>query len=351
MALFSIPRVNISGLNCCVPKNAVSNKDYKWLGDKERELLIKKTGVVEKRQAPHGMATSDLCFVSAEKIIAGLGWDKEEIGLLLFVSQTPDYVLPATSCILQERLGLSKNCLAFDVNLGCSGFVYALSVAGNYVSNCNINKALLLIGDVNPYASYRDKTTYPLFGSAGAAVALEHNADVPLMYFNLQTDGSGHKAIHIPGGGMRHFLTKEMFHYKRYAKGVIRNQIQVSLDGFEVFNFSLREVVPNIRTLLDFSGCGQDDIDYFIFHQANLLINDSIRKKMKLEPEKVPYSLDKFGNTSSASIPLTINTTIQKQFSSEKLTLLFSGFGVGLSWGSVMLQTENVYCPDIIELK
>ena len=349
MACFTIPNVRIAGISACVPRNVVSNRDYKWIGAKEREQLIRKTGVEEKRMVTKGVTASDLCFESAKSLIGGLGWDPGDIELILFVSQSRDYLLPATACILQEKLGLPKSALAIDVNLGCSGYVYGLTVAGNYIAHCNIRKALMLIGDITPLASYRDKTTYPLFGDAGAATALEYSEDAAPVFCNLQSDGSGHRAIIIPDGGMRNYPSKKSFVYRRYGKGIIRNNLQVALDGYAVFNFSLREVVPNIHHLLSYASADPASIDYFLFHQANLLINDSIRKKLKLDTEKVPVSLRKFGNTSSASIPATIVTQIREQISSRELKLLFCGFGVGLSWGSVLTSTRDVYCPPIIE--
>ena len=350
MALFSIPDFKISGISCSVPKNVEYTKDYKWVSEKERYDLIKRVGVEEKRVASKGTTTSDLCFLAAEKLIDGLGWQRDEIELLVFVSQSRDYILPATACILQDRLGLPKTAVAFDICMGCSGYTYGLSVIGNYIAHCGINKALLLVGDVSPMASYRDKTTYPLFGQAGTATALESAKNGRPAFFNLQTDGAGHKAIMIPAGGMRNIPTKKMFEYNSYGKGIIRNDMQLALDGFAVFDFSLREVVPHINKIIEYSGIQKEVIDYFVFHQANLLINETLRKKLKLPPEKVPSSLKKFGNTSSASIPLTMLAELQRKIADEKLTMLFCGFGVGLSWGSVILQTQNVFCPDIIEV-
>jgi len=350
MALFSIPHTRIAGISTCVPKNIVANKDYKWISDKERELLIRKTGVAEKRVVTKGMTASDLCYEAGKKLIEDLKWKKEEIELVIFVSQSRDFLLPATACILQDKLGLPKTCLAIDMNLGCSGYVYGLSFMANYIAHCHIKKALMLIGDVTPLASYRDKTAYPLFGDAGAATALEYDEKAAPMHFNLQSDGSGYKAIIIPDGGMRNYPTKKSFEYKRYGKGIIRNKLQIALDGFAIFNFSLREVAPNIHDLLQQNNIPIDDIEYFLFHQANLLINESVRKKLKLAPEKVPYSLNKFGNTSSASIPTTIVSELRQKVTAQKLKMLFCGFGVGLSWGSVYVETENICCPEIIEL-
>lgn len=350
MAFFTIPNTRIAGISCCVPKNIVNNNDYKWIGKSERELLIRKIGVEEKRIVTKGITASDLCYHAAKKLIDELSWKPEEIELIIFVSQSRDYLLPATACILQDKLGLPKTSLAMDMNLGCSGYVYGISFIANYIANCNIRKALMLIGDVTPLASYRDKTAFPLFGDAGAATAFEFSKDAPDMCFNLQSDGSGYQAIIIPDGGMRNYPTKKSFDYKSYGKGIIRNKLQIALDGYAVFNFSLREVAPNINALLNFYHKKIEEIDYFLFHQANLLINDSIRKKLKLPVEKVPVSLKKYGNTSSASIPVTAVTQLGREVLKNQNKLLLSGFGVGLSWGSVYLETKDLCCPETIEI-
>ena len=171
------------------------------------------------------------------------------------------------------------------------------------------------------------------------------------MSFNLQTDGEGYEAIIIRDGGCRNYASKESFDKVKHADGIERNRVQLELQGVDVFNFSLKEVKPNVSRILDEHGVQIDEVDYFVFHQANKLINESIRKKLKIPPEKVPYSLDRYGNTSSASIPLTIVSELKEKVSKGKNKLLISGFGVGLSWGSALIDLEDLVCPDIIEIK
>jgi 3-oxoacyl-[acyl-carrier-protein] synthase-3 len=350
MAVFSVPGIRLSGISACVPFKEYDNRKYSWISKKELELLIRTTGVEKRRISEPGTATSDLCLAAAEKLIAGLNWKKEDVQLLVFVSQARDYLIPATSCILQDRLGLPKSSIAFDINMGCSGYVYGLSSVCTFMAAAKIKKALLLAGDITSLnSSYRDKTTFPLFGDCGTATTLELDENAGEMYFNLQTDGSGYKAIIIPDGGLRNIINKDSLEYEQIGKGIIRKRIQLALDGIEVFNFSLREVAPNVNELLSHFSKDINAIDYFVFHQANLLMNESIRKKLRLPVEKVPYSLSKFGNTSSASIPLTITSQIREKVNNEKLRFLLSGFGVGLSWGSVLLESEKIFCPEIIE--
>ena len=347
MAIFSTYNARIAGISACVPKKEISNEEYTWVSDKERNALIKTVGVETKRVVSKGTSTSDLCYVAAEKLIGELSWNKSEIDVLIFISQSKDYLIPHNSAILQDRLGLSTNCMAFDIGLGCSSFVYGLSVINSMLSAGHLKKGLLLMGDISSLGSYRDKSTYPLFGDAGTATAVEYKQDASEMHFNLQTDGAGYDAIIIPDGGMRNPTNKKSLDYKKIDKGIIRNNLQIVLNGIEIFNFSLREVSPNILALLGKLEKSVDDFDYFILHQANKLMNNSIRMKLKADKTKFPLSLTKYGNTSSATIPLTMVTEINNPLQTQKLNLVLSGFGVGLSWGSVVVETDQIVCPDV----
>lgn len=353
MAIFQVPNIAIAGITACVPETVFHNKDYDWISEKERNTLIKTIGVEKKRHANKGTTTSDLCFVAANKLIDKLSWDKSEIDLLIFVSQSRDYIIPATAGLLQERLGLPKTCIAFDISLGCSGYVYGLSVIGSMMATGAIKKGLLLTGDISTLnTSYKDKSAFPLFGDAGTATAVELNMDAPSMKFNLQTDGSGYDAIIIPDGGIRNFVDKDTsFEYHKISDGIYQNNLSIILDGIKVFNFSLREVKPNVLKLLKDNDMSVDDIDYLVLHQANLLMNETIRKQLKIPAEKVPYSLKDYGNTSSASIPLTIVTSLMENVTADRYNMLLSGFGVGLSWGSVILELNSIVCPPLLIYK
>jgi 3-oxoacyl-[acyl-carrier-protein] synthase-3 len=351
MALFSLPGIRVSGLSAAVPKNKESNADYGWIPVRERESLIKNIGVETRRVAEKGTTTSDLCVVAAERLISELNWDRSEIELLIFVSQSRDYLVPTTACIVQDRLGLPHSCMALDVGLGCSGYVYGLSVAGSMMQSGAIKKALLMVGDISTLTTcYRDKSTYPLFGDVGTVTALEYQPDAPVIHFNLQTDGSGHKAIMIRDGGARNVMSRQSFDIKKIGPGIYRSHLHLELDGIEVFNFTLREVVPNIKKMLAHTGETLAGVDYVVFHQANRLINETLRKMLKLEPEKVPYSIREFGNTSGASVPLTMIAALKEPLSTSKKKLLLSAFGVGLSWGSAVVETENLCIPELIEV-
>jgi len=348
MAVFSVPNIKVKGISAAVPEPVEDNNDFPLLTETERALFIKTVGIRYRRMAPTGLTASDLCLAAAEKLIADLNWAAEDIKVLVFVTQTPDYIIPNTASVLQQKLRLSKNCIAFDVNLGCSGYVYGLSIAGGLLQNMPGAKALLLVGDISTSTiSMKDKSTAPLFSDAGSATALEHTAGAQI-HFNLQTDGKEYDDIIIPGGGYRNQLNEKLLQYVEYEKGISRNGLHMKLDGIKIFNFGLREVVPNIEELLTEKGINKDGIDYFVFHQANLLMLESIRKKLKAAPEKVPYSLYDYGNTSSATIPVTLVTKLNHQLQAGRVKLLLSGFGVGLSWGSAYIETENIVCPKMI---
>lgn len=351
MALSSLSGVRIAGLAACVPKQIVSNRDYNWVKVKEREQLIKTIGVETRRVASKGTTTSDLCVVAAEKLLRDLNWDRSEVDLLIFVSQSRDYLVPTTACIVQDRLQLPHSCVALDIGLGCSGYVYGLSVIGSMMQNGSIRKALLMVGDISTLTTYyRDKSTYPLFGDVGTVTALQYDAGAPQMHFNLQTDGSGYKALMIKDGGARNGLSRQSFDVKKISDGIYRTRLNLVLDGVEVFNFTLREVVPNIRKLLSASGQSLPEINYVVFHQENRLINETLRKMLKLDAGKVPYSIKEFGNTSGASVPLTMVVALKDALRMGKTKLLLSAFGVGLSWGSAIIETESVCVPDLLEI-
>jgi len=352
MALQTIKNVAIKGIAACVPEEVADNRQLELLGTPEdREKFIETTGIAKRHIVGNSkVTTSDLCFQAAEKLLADLQWNKDEIDCLVFVTQTPDYILPATSAILQDRLGLSKDCFAIDISLGCSGWVYGLSTISSFISSGNFKKGLLLVGDtVTVTKSDRDKSTYPLFGDAGTATALSYSPDAKPMYFHTGTDGSGYEAIMIEDGGFRNFFNEESLTVKERGEGIFRNNLQSHLSGQDVFIFGITRAPKSIKTLIENFNLNVDEVDYFILHQANMLMTDMIRKKLKVDPAKVPYSLDEYGNTSSASIPLTITTRINDKVTQGPVKMIACGFGVGLSWGTVYFETENIVCPEILK--
>jgi 3-oxoacyl-[acyl-carrier-protein] synthase-3 len=351
MAIIAIPHVRIAGIAASVPKNEVSNFDCDLMDEKERRLFVKNAGIEKRRIAPPGMCASDLCEKAARVLIDELKWNKEQIDALIFVTQTPDYITPATAILLQEKMGFKKSCLAFDINLGCSGYVYGLAVLSAILSRMPSGKGILLVGDVSSACiSPKDKSVVPLFSDAGSATALQYDADADTMFFNLQSDGKRYEAIIIPGGAYRNPITPASLEMTEIEKGIARKPIHLVLQGIDVFNFSVSEVPENISVLMQHLRLSNDSVDYLLLHQANKIINDTIAESLNFPEEKTPSTLRYYGNTSSASIPVTMVAALREKLQTKKLNLLLSGFGVGLSWGSAFVQTDHIVCPAMIEI-
>jgi 3-oxoacyl-[acyl-carrier-protein] synthase-3 len=351
MATFSVNNIAIKGISCCVPKNMERNIDLDILTQEEIQKFIDATGVEERRIVTKEICTSDLCCEAAEKLIKDLNWQKEEIEILVFVSQTADYILPVSAAILQDKLGLSTNCIAFDVPLGCSGYVYGISIIASMMKATGIKKGLLLAGDTSSkLLSKSDKSTIPLFGDGGSATAFELDEKADNLLFDLGTDGSGYKAIIIPDGGSRNRINEDSLKVVNIEEGISRNSCNLVLDGMDVFGFGISQAPKTVNKLIEKFEIDREAIDHFVFHQANLMMNKMIVKKLKLPLEKVPYSLKGFGNTSSTTIPLTIVTELKESLTNDNKDLIICGFGVGLSWGTAKIRLDNVVISDLIEI-
>jgi 3-oxoacyl-[acyl-carrier-protein] synthase-3 len=290
-------------------------------------------------------------FAAADALLNDLQIDRSSIDLLVFVSQTPDYRMPATAITLQHRLGLPMSTAAFDVNLGCSGFVYGLSVVYSFMQQGAFKRALLLDGETRSRVySAKDRKTAFLFGDAGVATLVERDERFGKSYFTLNSDGSRANLIMINAGGYRNPSSPDSLKEKVVDEyGNMRTDEQGYMNGADVFNFLIREVPKDIKNIFEKSGESLETIDHFVFHQANNYMNDYLVKKLKLDPAKVPSSIEKFGNTSSVSIPLTIATQLREQLATRK-KLLLSGFGVGMSWASAIINTDNCHIGPLIEI-
>ena len=352
MALLKYEGGRVSGLAAAVPRRVVRNRDLTALfPEKEIAATVKMTGIEERRAADDSTCASDLCFAAAQDLIAEMGIDRAEIDVLIFVSQTPDYRMPATGVILQDRLGLPKTTAAFDVNLGCSGYIYGLSLACSYAAQSGVRRVLLLNGETRTKAySFRDKKTGLLFGDAGSATLVDQAPGAPPSFFSLNSDGSGSQAIMIKAGGYRYPSSPETVRERTYEDGSVRTEEQGVMDGAAVFTFALREVPGDLQRVLAFAGATVDQCDYVIFHQANRYMTDHLARKIGAPAAKVPYALHRFGNTSSVSIPLTMASELREPLRSGAKRLLMSGFGVGLSWGSALLSVGPCAMPPIREI-
>lgn len=351
MAAFSVNDIAIRGISCCVPKNKERNVDLEILTQEEIQKFMEATGVEERRIATKEICTSDLCCEAAEKLITDLNWQKDEIEILVFVSQTADYILPVSAAILQDRLGFSTDCIAFDVPLGCSGYVYGISIIAGMMKAAGLKKGMLLAGDTSSkLLSKTDKSTVPLFGDGGSATAFEFDENAEKLLFDLGTDGSGYKAIIIPDGGSRNRINEDSLKVTKNEEGISRNSCNLVLDGMDVFGFGISQAPKTVNKLIEKFEIDKEAIDHFVFHQANLMMNKMIVKKLKLPVEKVPYSLKEFGNTSSATIPLTIVSELKENLTHTSKDLIICGFGVGLSWGTAKIKLNNVVISDLIEI-
>jgi len=347
--------VRIAGVASAVPSRVMTPSETAitaGVSDDEAQRIAVMTGVFRRHVADPSLCMSDMAFQAATKLMSDLAWDPKSVDTLVVVSQTHDYDLPATACCLQERLGLPTSCAAFDMCLGCSGYVYGLWVCSTLVAAGSARRVLFVAGDTGSWTpSPYDRSIAFLFGDAGTVTALERDENAPPMNFVLGTDGSGKDFIIQPGSGYRNRITAETIERRPAADGTLRGPLDVYMDGAEVFAFTLRQVPPLMKETLRASGWTLDTMDAFVPHQANLFMLQHLVKRLKVPTEKAILCLDEFGNTSSASIPLALNHKLATQLREGSLNLIMAGFGVGWSWGSVAVTCGPMVMPEILYLE
>lgn len=352
MAFMSFNGVGIKALAAAVPRTVIDNLNYTeyFPADQVKEV-VEKVGIYERRFADENTCSSDLCYAAAEKLIADNNIDKSEIDLLIFISQTPDFRMPATSVLLQDRLGLPNSTIAFDINLGCSAFIYGLSVVFSMMQNKGLRKALLLDGETRSKVySPKDRRSAFLFGDGGVAALIERDEAFGESWFSLNSDGSRGDLIKINGGGYRMPSSIETLKERVVDEyGNIRSDEQGYMNGGDVFNFVIREIPKDIKKIAEFSGKNLADLDWYIFHQANNFINSYLAKKLKLDASKIPSTIAKYGNTSSVSVPLTIVDQLKDKMNGHH-ELLLSAFGVGMTWATAIVPFEDCRISDIVEV-
>jgi 3-oxoacyl-[acyl-carrier-protein] synthase-3 len=328
--------VRMVGLSAAVPNNREDNQELDSLSDKAKNEIIQQVGIRYRYVAPDSITASDLCESAAAKLLSELNWNAEDVELLVFVSQTPDHLVPGSATQLQVRLGLPQSSMVIDVNQGCAGYVYGMSIVSGLMKAYGISKALLLVGDtITKMVSREDNSIWPIFSDAGSATA---------------SKGEDFKAIHISEGGFRSQITSKSLIAENVADGIVRQKNHLSMNGQAVFTFGLSTVAKSILEMLEEQKRTADSFDYLVLHQANQLLNNSIVRKAGFKPEQAPSSLCNFGNTSCATIPVTLVSQLSKQLRNGRISLILSGFGVGLSWASVTLETENIVCPEMIHV-
>jgi len=344
-----IQGVKLTGVSTVVPatyKNIDEERELFGLDQTRLARLKKEIGIQKRHVVNKNECASDLCEHAARLLISSLSYSPQTIDAVLFVTQTPDYFQPATGCVLHGKLGLAKNCAAFDINLGCSGYVYGLWVSSLMIASGNCQRVLLLAGDtLSRCVSPRDRTVAPLFGDAGTATMIESGNKEDFMNFILMSDGTGFNQLIVPAGAFRKPPSHETSRMKAQPDGQERSEQQLYMNGAEIFTFSIREIPPLIEELLTFSGWLKGDVDYYVLHQANKFINQNIVRKLGLPPSKGSIDVfEKYGNQSSASIPAVLSENLSPVLKSKSLNLVLAGFGAGLSWAACALRAGPMLC-------
>ena len=347
--------VKISGIVTCVPplEKCIDDELELFGGNvKQLERLKKTIGLSKRRVVDAQTTAADLCEKAARHLIKEAGVDLQQIDAMICVTQTPDYLQPCNAAVIHGRLGLSKNCAALDVNLGCSGYVYGHWLAHSLVASGGCERILLLAGDtISRLVNAKDRSVAPLFGDGGSATLIERTVGAPSAYFSLQTDGGGYDKLIVPAGGSRHPKSTETAEVLEDESGNFRSPENLFMDGAEIFNFSITEEPKSVKELLEYAEIDADAVDHFVFHQANRYILSNIAKRLKLDLAKVPMqTVERYGNQSSASIPTAICGELATAIADRPSTrLLLSGFGVGLSWASALVEVGDLAVCELID--
>ena len=339
MSFYINKGIRIAGMSCVVPKNRVTVESYSSVfGDEIPAKFSAGTGIKAMYKALPEQTASDLATAAAEELFRKVGLDRNEIGLMLLVTQSPDYRRPSSASVVQKRLELPIDCSCMEINLGCSGFIYGLQTAMSMMNSSDMKYGLLLIGETaSKLVDSHDKSIVMMYGDAGAAVLLEKTNEEIGSTTLLRSDGSRYKAIILPAGGFRDMNPG----HERFmcSDGIERSLYDIYMDGTSVFSFSITDVPKALNDYLEHTGTTADDYDAFIFHQANEFIIKQIIRKLKLKKDAVPISLDRYGNTGGISIPLTLCDAYGES-ASEVKRVLMAGFGIGLSWGVTSLPID-----------
>lgn len=350
MAVLKTLNAELKGICCALPQK--SQSIYEIGEDNFTPDEIRKTtnaiGVDRLFTATLGQTTADLCYGAAEKLIEKLGWEKESIDGLLFISQTPDYKAPATACVLQGKLGLQEGCLALDINLGCSGFVYGAFLASQFIQSGACKRVIVMTGDaLRRHIHPEDKGMVFIISDGCAACGFEYTEQENPMSFIMKSDGQGYQNLIIEAGAERmpsSEATKEIYEDK---DGSRRSKEHLYMNGMGVFTFAIKQVPKILSEVMELHQWDKESVDLFLLHQANAYMVKYIAKRAKIDEEKMPVNINKFGNTSGATIPFLICDLYEQEFK-ERKKAVFSGFGVGLSWGAIAGTIGPLACAEII---
>ncbi len=331
MGQASMHGMRVRGVVGCVPPRQVSNEqDYPWFEPAEIRKVTAMAGIRSRHVTDAQTCTSDLCHAAASRLLSALDWDPATVDGLVVVTQTQDYVMPSTSCILQSRLGLPDSCAAFDVNLGCSAYVYGLWLCNSLLQTGACRRMLLLTGETpSKFVDPHDRTTALLFGDAGSATALDADSAGGHAHYVMMTDGKGAGDLIVPGGMFRERFPDD------------RSRYCLHMEGGHIFDFTRQRVPPLIKDVMTLSGTSAGDYTYFVFHQANEYLIKFLAGRAGISMDKVPLSIGQFGNTGAASVPLTLAVAGPPPDAAGAYKVMLLGFGVGLSWGGVSIDLER----------
>jgi 3-oxoacyl-[acyl-carrier-protein] synthase-3 len=321
--------ISITGLGCYVPERVITNDDLSKMVDTSDEWILERTGIRERRVAAPEEALSDMCLPASRDALEQAGVDAADVDLVIVATVTPDMFFPSTGAIIADELG-AKEAAAYDLSAGCTGFMYALAQAHGMISAGLSSRALVIGGDVlSKIVNWRDRATCVLFGDGAGAVVLEPTEDEGFVGFELGADGSGGVHLHMPAGGSR---------LPASAETVAADQHLVFMNGREVYKFATRVLVSSAEKLLEECDVSMDEVDVYVPHQANVRIIDHAAKRLGVSKERVVVNVDRYGNTSSGSIPLALADAAAEGRLQEGKLVLMTGMGAGLTWGSALMR-------------
>ena len=323
MSQLTINNVRIAGMSACVPATVEENLSLPIYKEQSDALkVIASTGIERHHKVDAGTTASDLTVKAVEALLENMGWQPQDIDCFAYVCTSRDYIAPQTACVLQNCLKLRSDCCVFDLPFGCSGWVYGMSIVGSLMSHGTFKRAILVAAETNTQnRNPLDTTVRPLFGDAATATALEYDEQrARPMNFMYGVDGSGFQAVWAPYGGMRNPVTPEALQEKEVAPGVFRRDVDMVVNGMDVFGFAIKRPPQSLKELIATFNIDVETVDLLLLHQANKFIDEKIRKSVKIPPEKTPYCLEEYGNVTSASIPLTMVSRCRETLAGEVQT-------------------------------
>jgi len=350
VAIARLKNSKIAGICCALPDNRLSVYDIgtQYFERSDIEKVVKSVGLEYIYKAKTNQTTSDLALDACNNLIDGIGWDRNVIDGLILVTQTPDYILPSTANILQDKLKLPKGCVPLQVNLGCSGYVYGLWLASELISNNTYRKVIVVAGDtMSKTTSNKDKSVM-MISDCVSATAVEYVEGCDESIYSLYSDGSGAENLIIKDGGFRNPVSENSYVLIEDEDGNCRTNMNLFMDGMAIFLFAIGEVSETLNKFISDFNINIDDVDGILFHQANRYLISMLAKNANIPLNKVPINIEKFGNTSGASIPLLICDTLRNDLKKKDLNVVMAGFGVGLSWGFAKLLLYRGIYTDII---